>query len=426
MTRFARWPFLVLLLLGALLLREGAREGGPILSFESAWFDFMASHRTQSRVTRGPASVTVVEINDAVLAGRNKWPLPAMDYALFLQALEEFRPAVVGIEPVLSWPRAQGEAERMLANRALQFPKLVFGVRMSGLRINEQDDAAAALPDELTDVKGDPRRLQNYDDVVARPTKDLQALGLLGPISDTGLNPPRIPLVVRYRGKIIPTFTLQAALLWLKVTPGEIKVRLGSRIQVADRLRIPIDEAGCLLVDTFAPARVGRLGLDDLLLLAEQGTKSTQNERLNLEAPASGGITLLGRTDGSIVASGGSAHNEARAPIDWVAAALSTIQRADFIRRMPAWGEWLLVLGLVMVGAWLQTRLRLGAMLLAAAGVVLYAVIAWILYDRWRWWLPLAMPCGILLAAALLRLVIPDEDDSLELVPAESAKTPVA
>ena len=74
--------------------------------------------------------MTLVELNQAVLAGRNKWPLPPLDYALFLQALEEFRPAVVAIEPVLTWSRSQSEAERMLANRALQFPKLVLGVVM--------------------------------------------------------------------------------------------------------------------------------------------------------------------------------------------------------------------------------------------------------------------------------------------------------
>ena len=411
-TRFVHWPFLVLLLLGALLLRESGRRSSPLARAEYRWLDFVSSRRGQAHYPRGPASVTIVELNQAVLAGRNKWPLPPLDYALFLQALEEYRPAVVAIEPVLSWSRSQADAERMLANRALQFPKLVLGVVAANSGWHESDDSAGVVPDALRNVIGDTRRIPAADEIVARPTRDLQAMALLGSTEQAKGVPPAVPLLMRYRGQVLPTFTLQTALAWLKVTPGEVQVRLGSYIRLPDGRRIPIDDGGYMLVDPYAPARVSRLGFDDLLLLAEQGTKASGNERINLEAPSAGGITLLGRTDPSVVISfpGAASADESRAPIDWTAAALASIQRADYIHRLPWWGEWLLLLGLVLFGTWLQTRVRIGALLLAATLVIVYAVAAWILYDRLRWWLPISMPIGMMLGAIVVRLLHPNEE----------------
>ncbi len=108
---------------------------------------------------------------------------------------------------------------------------------------------------------------------------------------------------------------------------------------------------------------------------------------------------------------------ENRAPIDWTAAALAAIQKSDYIRRMPAWGQWLLLLGFVLLGTWLQTRVRLGALLLAGVLAVAYAALAWILYDRLRWWLPMAMPIGVLFGAVITRLLASDE---VEIKPAKA------
>jgi hypothetical protein len=412
-TRFVCWPFLVLLLLGTLLLRESGRQASLVASTDYRWLDFVASHRNQAHYPKGPSSVTVVELNQTVLAGRNKWPLPPLDYALFLQALEEFRPAVVGIEPVLSWSRPQAEAERMLANRALQFPKLVLGVVSANSGWHESDDSGGIAPEGLRSVSGDIQYVPAGDEFVARPTRDLQALALLGPTLHSKGVPPAVPLLVRYRGQVLPTFTLQAALAWMKVTPAEIQVRLGSSIRLPDGRRIPIDDGGYMLVDPYSPARVSRLGFDDLLLVAEQGAKTGPNERINLEAPSAGGVTLLGRTDASVLIPfvGGGRNDEPRAPIDWTAAALAAMQKGDYIRRLPAWGEWLLLFLLLIAGTWLQTRVRVGALLLAGLVVIVYAALAWILYDRLRWWLPMVMPIGMMLAAAIVRVALPDEVD---------------
>src|SRR5204863_506202 len=40
----------------------------------------------------------------------------------------------------------------------------------------------------------------------------------------------RVPLLFQYRGEVIPAFPLQAVLLWMRVTPAEVKIDLGSNI----------------------------------------------------------------------------------------------------------------------------------------------------------------------------------------------------
>src|SRR5262249_5483745 len=151
------------------LLRESGRHSGPVARAEYRWLDFVASRRSQAHYPKGPASVTVVELNQSVLAGRNKWPLPPLDYALFLQALEEFRPAVVAIEPVLSWSRPQVDAERMLANRALQFPKMVLGVVAANSGWHETDETGVVVPEPLRSVTGNVLRIPAADELVGRP-----------------------------------------------------------------------------------------------------------------------------------------------------------------------------------------------------------------------------------------------------------------
>ena len=43
-----------------------------------------------------------------------------------------------------------------------------------------------------------------------------------------------VPMLFQYRGEVIPSFALQAILLWMRVTPGEVKVDIGRSISLPD------------------------------------------------------------------------------------------------------------------------------------------------------------------------------------------------
>ena len=78
----------------------------------------------------------------------------------------------------------------------------------------------------------------------------------------------RVPLLLRYRGQVVPTLVLQAIMHWKQLTLDDITVQTGSFIAVGTDLRIPIDRAGNMEVNFRAPLR--RFGYDDLLLAVEQ------------------------------------------------------------------------------------------------------------------------------------------------------------
>ena len=79
-----------------------------------------------------------------------------------------------------------------------------------------------------------------------------------------------MPLLFLYRGEVIPSFTLQAILLWLRATPSEVKIVLGSHIALPKERRIPISADGTLLIHPNAAQSARRLSLNELLLAAQQ------------------------------------------------------------------------------------------------------------------------------------------------------------
>ena len=52
-----------------------------------------------------------------------------------------------------------------------------------------------------------------------------------------------------YRGEVVPSFTLQAILLWLRITPAEVKIVLGSHIALPQDRKVPIVSDGTMLID---------------------------------------------------------------------------------------------------------------------------------------------------------------------------------
>lgn len=368
---------------------------------DAAFLGWMSAN-ARDRNAPPDRSLLLVEVNDAVLGTPPKWPLPPLDYALFVQALEPFAPAVVGFEPVLSFPRRQAEDEKILAGRALALPKLLLGCVLgrTGLSGDAEAEmvAATALPPGLREVRGDIGLLPEFDEVIARPSPDLAVLAPeLGPVNLGEAAPRALPLLFRCRGRVLPSFTLRAALLALKLTPDRLTVWLGSHIDLGGTARIPIDEAGRMVLDPGAAARVARLGLDDLLLLANGGAAPT------LLPPEKNAVILLGRTDTAvrqIPASDGTL----RAPVEWLAAGVEAIRRGDFVRPLRGW-EWALGLALATAaGTWVFLRpTRGGAVAMAVVLLGAYALMAGFLFGGLRLWLPLSLPLGVLGGAALLR-----------------------
>src|ERR1043166_1951515 len=128
-----------------------------------------------------------------------------------------------------------------------------------------------------------------------------------------------VPLLFQYRGEVIPSFALQALLLWLRVTPAEVKIKLGKEIELPQGRTIPIESDGTAVINPNAANAARRLNLNELLLAAQQREKGK-------------GVRTLDELRDQVVLARG-AGESANGP-DAFAATIATIQTNSFIRRV--------------------------------------------------------------------------------------------
>jgi hypothetical protein len=199
-----------------------------------------------------------------------------------------------------------------------------------------------------------------------------------------------VPLLFQYRGEVVPSFALQAALLWLRVTPAEVKIDIGKYIWLPHS-KIPIRSDGTAVINPNAAKRARRLSLNELLLAAQerqQGKASVHLDEMRDQI-------VLARTPANSLASP-----------DVFAATIAAIQTNSFVRRV----SWIFdcVMILIVAGASVPLRkfsridLLLGAIAFSAG----YCLIALGILSRWSVWLPGFLPLGAVWVVVLFSLIL--------------------
>lgn len=390
------WIFLIVVLAGLLISRE-SRRPGPIGGLDRAFFDWLGAN---TRANKGPAAggVTLVEIDDAVLESPGRWPLAPLDYALFLQAVQRFDPAVIAIEPVANWPRPQPGNEEILVQQALTAPKLLLSVQL-GSAAGAKD--VAPLP-TLEHFSGDPAGVPQFPEVVEGPNARILPLAVCGVANLPAPGAPtrEIPLLFRRRTEVVPSFTLQALGLWFQAAPGEISVTAGETARFGDHHRIALDRAGRALLDVSAYRQVNRIELDDLLLSASGENVAAPAKRIK------GGLVILGRVDraAQVYSLPGGAHASAAEVMAWAAASL---RENPMLRRASlAWDAGLTLIVAVLA----PVLLRIGqgrAAAIASGALAAYALAALCAFEIASLWLPFGLPIGLAVVIFAARLLQP-------------------
>jgi CHASE2 domain len=413
MRRPSLWLMLVVLLLGLLFLRE------PRLQRSEEIFLRWLLKNSQPRDAAPP--LTIVEIGrepiphkesaeidptERFLRGGASANSP-LEAALLLQAALEFKPAVIAFEPVLKWPEREKDQEQIFVDQAMRAPKLLLGAELTATP--DPDAPVAEIPafPQVTGKRGD---LIEFSGIGRQPDEDVSLIGTLG-----FLNLPNetaagvhVPLLFQYRGEVIPSFALQAALLWLRVTPAEVKIDIGKYIWLPHS-KIPIRSDGTAVINPNAAQRARRLSLNELLLAAQerqQGKASVHLDEMRDQI-------VLARTPANSLASP-----------DVFAATIATIQTNSFVRRV----SWIFdcVMILVVTGASFPLRkfsridLILGAIAFSAG----YCLVALGILSRWSIWLPGFLPLGAVWTVVLLSLILPAPKNASRAV-AVAASPPV-
>jgi hypothetical protein len=389
MQRPTIWLMLVVLLLGVLFLREPRLEQSE---------DFFLKWLLKNSDPHGStAPLTVVEIGHDAAMERKPLDdsaetsphsggsvISPLEFALFLQSVLEFQPTVVAFENILKWREREKDQEQVFIDQAMRVPKLLLAAELTA---TPDPDAPGPEIQGFTQVTGKRGDLVEFSGIGRQPGEEIRLIGTAGFINlpEEIADRIHVPLLFRYRGEVIPSFALEAILLWLRVTPAEVTIDLGSSISLPEGRRIPIRADGTVLVSPNAGKKAQRLTMNELLLAAQQqdaGKKSFDSMRDRI---------VLARTPANPLS-----------PPDVFAATLATIQTNAYIHRV----SWvfdcvLLVIATAVIG-FLRNISRVDLVLGAIAFTAAYCLIALAIVSRWLIWLPGVLPLGALWLLVLI------------------------
>jgi hypothetical protein len=386
MQRPSLWLMIVVLLLGLLFLREPRLE-----KTEEIFLRWLLSH---AQLSGPPAPLTVIEIGRDPLMSPDSEAPPAtapqhvgpsavtpLEFALFLQAALEFKPAVIAFENVLKWRERDKMQEQVFIDQAMRVPRLLLGAELT-----TTPDPDAPGPDiaGFTQVTGKRGDLPEFSGIGRQPGEDARLISTAGFINmpDEIADDLHVPLLFRYRGEVIPSFAFEAVLLWLRVTPAEVKIDLGSYITLPEGRRIPIAGDGTLLVAPNTARKASRMSLNDLLVAAQQTDRSqpatAQFETLRDQI-------VLARTPANPLS-----------PPDVFAATIATLQTNRYLHRISIVFDCVALIAAAAACSILQKISRIDLVLAAIAGSAAYCLIALTAIARWQLWLPGFLPLGAL------------------------------
>lgn len=388
---------LVVLLLGILFLREPRLERSE---------EFFLRWLLKNSDPHAPAaSLTVVDIgHDSMMErepakeGDENSPhsganvVSPMEFALFLQSALAFQPTVVAFENILKWRETEKEQEQVFIDQAMRVPRLLLAAELT---TNPDPDAPGPEIPGFTQVTGKRGDLVEFSGIGRQPAEEMRLIATAGftNLPDEISDGIHVPLLFRYRGEVIPSFALEAILLWLRVTPGEVSIDLDSHISLPHGRTIPIRSDGTLLISPNASRKARHLDLSDLLVAAQQRDAGQQRSP---EMDSLRDQIVLARTPANPLS-----------PPDVFAATIATIQSSAYVHRV----SWIfdcviLLLAAVVVGK-LRDIPRVDLVLGAIAFTAAYCLAALAIVSRWLIWLPGCLPLGAVWLLVLASVIIP-------------------
>ena len=405
-------------LVGLLLMRES--QQAPIDGLDESFADFLAMN---SRRAEAAAPVTLVSIDEGSL---KEHPLPwtPLEFALFFQAAEVFKPAAAATNEVLHWEPKQmspdaarklPQYQKILREHVLRSAKVLLGAQLG---YPEDASAPPAVQETplIRSVTGDVSSIPEFTAIDAQADEDFRLSSTTGfaNLPQTSHYTRTVPLLFRYHGQVVPSFVLQAVLMWEKLTTDDVVVEAGVQIKLADRVQIPIDREGRMRIDFGVRRR--RCGFEEIVLSSDQ----FENGRATLVAKEwlAGKLLLLSRTDDA-AQTVAIAPGRMGSPGELFAAAIGTIQNRSFIKRVPAWFDYGIIAIMVMIARASRRWRKISTFGIMLLGVVAYVMIAVTFFGYYLLWLPIVLPAGLALFITIFRTATPGTESKWDLPPKE-------
>ncbi len=384
----------IVVLLAALLL---ARD--PYVEKADAFFLDWLLRNTPASGDHAP--LTVVEIGgDPTLETQPNQPAPGnspesrtsagavspLEFALFFQAILEFKPTVVAIEPPLKWRERDKNQEQVFLDQAMRVPKLLLSAELTP---TPDPDAPPAEIPGFPHVSGRRGDLPTFTGIQRQPDEDLRLISSVGYVNLPDATTTRVPLLFNYRGEVIPAFALQAFLTWARIPMSEVQIEVGSHIALPGGRKIPINWDGTLIVNPNSSKLGRRFALNELLLLAQQRQKKSALESLHEDL-------ILARTPSNLLA-----------PADVFAATIVTLQSNHFVRRVSVLFDGAVLLFVALLASRAVRASRIDLVLGLIAFTAGYCMIAFTVMAHYAIWVPGLVPLGTAWLLGLLAFFWP-------------------
>ena len=378
---------LVVLLLGLVLVREPR-----VAAVEESFLRWLMAHSQNSG--GAPLPLTVVEISQEALSnpqpdaevtpGAGGGAVSPLEYALFLQSALDFQPTVIAVENILKWRERDKDQEQVFVDQAMRVPKLLLAEELSN---NPDPDAPQTEIHGFPNVTGKRGDLVTFSGIGRQPSEDLRLISTHGftNLPDEISSSIRVPLLFSYRGEVVPSFPLQAIMLWQRIVPSEVQIVLGSHILLPQNKKIPIAADGTLLIDPSITARTRRVSLNELLLAAQQRETSNASSFADLHEQI-----VLARSPASLLS-----------PPDVFAATIASIQAGSYVHRISRIFDLAFLLAIAAGAGFLRKMMRFDLLLLGIALSAAYCLVALGTIARWNLYLPGVVPLAAIWAAVL-------------------------
>ena len=411
--------FMILVALVGLVLMRESRQS-PIDGLDEGFADFLAIN---ARRAGEAAPVTLVAIDEGSLKER-PWPWTPLEYAIFFQAAEGFKPAASATNEVLRWDLKQmspdagrkvSQYQKILREHILRASKVLLGAQLGYPEDSSMPPPVQETP-LIRNVTGDLSGIPEFTAIEAQADEDFRLSSATGfaNLPQSTRHTRTIPLVLRYHGQVVPSFVLQAILMWEKLTTDDVTVEPGVRISLADRVQIPIDREGRMRIDFGVHRR--RCGFDDLVLSSDQ----LENGRGTIVPREwlSGKMLLLARTDAGAKTVFFAPGRKASVG-ELFAAAIGTVQNRSFIKRAPAWFDYGIVGVMVLVARACRRWRKFSTVMILLLGTVAYVMLAVTFFGYTLTWVPIILPAGLALFIALFRIATPGVESKWDVPPKE-------
>lgn len=346
-----------------------------------------------------PDKVTMIGIDEASLDAFGRWPWPRSHHAQMLRILRHrsFLPAILSYDMLFEQAdREHPEGDEALAHEVSNMPVpvlLAYFFERGSAWSHERNEAKEVLLEKFALASKEGARPPNLEQatMVSVSYLDVASHGDLAfvnaPVDADGRS-RRMRLLMEYRGRVYPSFSLLSAMRYLGIGVEQVRLmRNAIRLEPPDRpaIVIPVTDEGDLLINYYCRSRrIPQLSYLDVL---HSGKAWMEGEGLPDQLKSLHdkvvlvGVTALGLEDRRVTP-----FFEYEPGVSMQAQAIVNIIQSDFLRRAPIEISLLTLILTGLLAVMITTFLRITASLPAIFGLgLLYMAFSHLLFRLGVW-----------------------------------------